>query len=63
MVELNIVDRASDNTISRTLKKHTQCAKLQRSKEWTQFCAWVTDPASAHEFVIIRRDQPIPGLG
>jgi hypothetical protein len=23
---------------------------LQRSKEWTQFCAWETDPASAHEF-------------
>jgi hypothetical protein len=26
-VELNIVERASDNTIGRTLKKHSQCAK------------------------------------
>ena len=27
VVQLNIVDRASDNTIGRTLKKHSQCAR------------------------------------
>ena len=27
VVELNIVERASDNTIGRTLKKHAQCAR------------------------------------
>jgi hypothetical protein len=37
-------------------------ANLRRSNQWTQFCAWETDPASAHEFVISRWDQPIPGL-